>query len=286
MQTNQTWRTSGKNNIPRVPVHERLFNAAPGSSGNKVLLRPEQKSIDWMMDLVSKFTKPGELVVDNCTGTSATAKPCMLLPQHRRFVGCAKDSDCFQEVLPSVVEVFPRQIKGTNSDIEGKEEVVASAKIFVEAMNCNDSRKRVGKWMVPPKLVPVQTVSVHITHFLGNFYKNVALYDRCRQIQLSQWSATRLGRFPSMELDSLLAQDGSAQVLSTKKSTVQHLSSGMGLLAARNIGKGDVVGYYYGLPAYADADSSTPQRGRRRSKVCDRGNFSKMTKEDARHGNR
>lgn len=46
----------------------------------------------WMMDIFRKFTLLGGLVVDCCAGIFLVAKTCMILPQHRLFVGSNLDS--------------------------------------------------------------------------------------------------------------------------------------------------------------------------------------------------
>lgn len=56
----------------------------------------ERTFVDWMMDLISKFSKAAELVVNTCIGNMATAKAFMQLRELRQFAGCEKDSACFR----------------------------------------------------------------------------------------------------------------------------------------------------------------------------------------------
>lgn len=53
----------------------------------ELALRPEQKSIAWMKDLMSKFSNAGNLMHGPCAGTLATFKPCIMLRKHRLFLG-------------------------------------------------------------------------------------------------------------------------------------------------------------------------------------------------------
>lgn len=46
------------------------------SPEKKILLRPEQKSAELIIDLVSEPSKEEELVLDTCAGTAATARGC------------------------------------------------------------------------------------------------------------------------------------------------------------------------------------------------------------------
>lgn len=54
-------------------------------------MRAEQKSVQWLMDIIERMTEPVELVVDIAAGKFPGMKACMQLPQHRRFDGCNND---------------------------------------------------------------------------------------------------------------------------------------------------------------------------------------------------
>lgn len=65
-----------------------------------------------MKDLVSKFLKPGKILVDPCAGTFATAKACMVLLKQCRFVG----SEINKAVLSSIQVVNGGNIRKTGSE--------------------------------------------------------------------------------------------------------------------------------------------------------------------------
>lgn len=52
---------------------------------------PTQKPVAWMKFLISTYTHPGHLVLDNSMGSGTTGVACMLLG--RRFIGIEKDLD-------------------------------------------------------------------------------------------------------------------------------------------------------------------------------------------------
>lgn len=87
---NHSWWTVVMNNIPHMPGEERVLAATLGSSREKRQLRPEKKSVDWMEDIVWKFTETGKLVMDTCNRTLATAKARIMLPEHRALAECEK----------------------------------------------------------------------------------------------------------------------------------------------------------------------------------------------------
>lgn len=59
-------------------------------SGVKLLMRHEQKKTACMKYILQKFTKSGNLVVDDCAGNLSAAKACVLFPNHRRPIGAKR----------------------------------------------------------------------------------------------------------------------------------------------------------------------------------------------------
>ena len=58
---------------------------------NGQMLRAEQKNLALCMELVKRYSKPGDIVVDFFAGTCTTAVACISLLQVRKFVGCDID---------------------------------------------------------------------------------------------------------------------------------------------------------------------------------------------------
>lgn len=79
-----------------------------GSSGKKVMLRPEQSPVNRIMDVVLRCCKAEEIVVYACPGMLAIAKVCLRLPHHCYLVRCERDSMCLVVSLPALMEVFSR----------------------------------------------------------------------------------------------------------------------------------------------------------------------------------
>lgn len=128
--TNHPWWTETMNNILRVPPELRIFSAASKISGENIMLRPKQKSIEWMIDQMYMIFKVRELILDTGAGTLTTDKVCLELLEHRRFLRCGKDFKRFQDVLLSVVEVYAKPVLRLDSYIAGSERVVEATKAF------------------------------------------------------------------------------------------------------------------------------------------------------------
>lgn len=52
---------------------------------------PEQKCVDWMMDLLVRFSSARHLVQRHGAGTLAVIKAFPLFPDHHFFSGCKND---------------------------------------------------------------------------------------------------------------------------------------------------------------------------------------------------
>lgn len=89
-----------------------------------MLLRLEQKSVEWLTDLVFKLCDAVEPVLNTCDGKFATAKARLQLPERRGDIGCETNTSCSKDAIPSQVEVYAKQVLSANSVITGSDEVV------------------------------------------------------------------------------------------------------------------------------------------------------------------
>lgn len=62
---------------------------------------PKKKNTAWMKDVVQKFRKLENLVVDACAVTISVPMTCMLLLKQRRFIRCKVDSSRVTEAYVS-----------------------------------------------------------------------------------------------------------------------------------------------------------------------------------------
>lgn len=136
--------------------------------------------MEWIRDLAVNFRKTGDLVQNDCAGTLATAKECLLLREHHLFVVYEKNAACFQNVLPSLVQVYAKHVLSPDSDKTGSGEVVEAGRLFVADMTAFISKGKTDSWMATLGLAPVQTIPVQIIHFLGNVYKDARILEKCR----------------------------------------------------------------------------------------------------------
>lgn len=79
--SNQWWTINSEIYSASVP-RERLLSCLTDGSEKSILLRPEQNSVELMKDLVCKFRKAQELVLNSCAGSLATSQACLQLSGH------------------------------------------------------------------------------------------------------------------------------------------------------------------------------------------------------------
>lgn len=225
------------NNILYVPPEEEKFCELVDSSGKKVLVRPDQKSVEWMMDLVFKFCNAGDLALDTCAGTSASVKPCLQLLEYCRPVECEKvllvlktRFTASRIIHKAAFEFGPRhhleRRGGRNKEC-----------IFKWNRSTRVKMKDFFSWTVPFGLDPVQKVPAHTTHFASNMDKDGTLLKKYLHINLSQWSEKWCGHYSSIGENMHFAFDGSAQRIMLKRSTILYVEAELGLFSSRILRK-------------------------------------------------
>lgn len=130
-----------------------------------------------MLDLVSNVCKAKELVLDTCADTLGTAKICLRLLDHQRFVVHGKDSACFHDSLLSVVEVYLEHFLSPDSDIACSKEVVEANTEIMKEMAAPASRRSIDSWSLPPGLFCAEVPCAYNV-FFGNAYKSRTLFER------------------------------------------------------------------------------------------------------------
>lgn len=114
------------------------------------------------MGLASYFLQTRDLVLDTCAGAIASAMACLQLLEQRRFVRREKNTACFQDELPSLVEVVAEQVLISELDISKSEEAAEKPKEFVKKMAALRSDRSVDSWTMPPRLDLLHTILLHI----------------------------------------------------------------------------------------------------------------------------
>ena len=86
-------------------THKERFEDVSHTKGQEKDWHPWQKTVAEVETLVSRFSRPGDLIVDPCGGAFTTAVACKRLG--RRFVGCDVEADCVRKGLARLKQDCP-----------------------------------------------------------------------------------------------------------------------------------------------------------------------------------
>lgn len=94
---------------------------------------PEEKSVDWVEELVNEFYKSCELNVDLIKGTCVAAKTCPELLRCPYFVDCKSHAERNAASAKVQIETQASQDSNKKSDISCSDEMLDVCKIVVRA---------------------------------------------------------------------------------------------------------------------------------------------------------
>ena len=250
--------TNVMDNIPRLPIHEVVYGERRSERNRRLMLRPEQKNVGWMKDLVAKFSRRGMLVVDPFAGTLAVAKACLMLDEHRKFVVSDVDEKCIRTALPSLVECFAAQILNTDSDIVGTGAEKEAAKLYLKAVSTRELAIDTAANEGPGGFPSIQRLPPYILDFVANFHNAFDLIDsNLATVPPSAWPMHFQSMFYAMDVEVMLALECSHHGVQRRPSLIKHDSAGWGLFAARDFDVGERVGFYYGTLVYVDMGTAS-----------------------------
>lgn len=201
------------------------------------MLPPEWKRIRVMKLIVSKFTKPGDSVLDTFGGTFETSRAFLLLPKYRKLIGGASSSTCVAVAFHTTSIKIALQIFYPESDIECTHQVRQHVKVFIDAMARHTSIRWHNSWEVPAGLHTFQWFPQHIWNCFCTYAQDSTVLNCCRRFPLNIWGPRMHAIFHTSDANTLLSVECAALCVQVRTSTVQHPDAGMGVSADRKCGK-------------------------------------------------
>lgn len=244
-----------RNVIDRVrgPLPGEQVRVPSGSSGGTKALRNEQKPLALLKELVSRFSQPGDIVVDLFSGTFSTAVACFQLEKHRRFVGCEQDTNCFEIARDFVTKRFAESIVDGINDID----TPASIKLKAVELGKRKVLKKSGdpKWYAPAGLPPFQRFPTQLMRFLSAVCKDVRLFTECSDRPFHLWPSRYQSVTQQIDIEQVLCLEAASYGL------VLHSSNGsdekLFCFTTRSFHAGDLVCYCYGTIVYYNLEDRT-----------------------------
>ena len=217
-------------NVPKMERTEVIMTA--GENGKKVRLRPEQKSVSMMKELIEMFSKPGDTVMDLFAATCSVAKACLSLPHPRNFMGCERDENCFNRSMLTVIETYIVAIMNEDSEVKGRVEAIQDGNLFMRVKQTGEGTMVTGKrfWRTPKGLPEYQVFPFHIRSYLCSLGRDDFFIRAGSRMELSEWPVRLQSFLNSQNVDSMLAVNAIACNLSFRSSTIRHPMAGDGVL--------------------------------------------------------
>ena len=216
------------------------------------MLRPEQKSVALCRELISRYSKPEDIVFDPFAGTFTTAEACLTVPGARRFVGGDKDETCVQAGEERCLYAFLRAIlgkNGTGSFVVSDDVAAAADTYFKRHFSHMD---RVGLALstdalpLPVARIPyTQAMPYTMCALLANLRENTDFVSRGNTVSgPDKWKGT-------LYSDLMLTD---ADVLQTAQCAQLHLTRtpARSLAALREFQQGEDMGNYYGTLVFVN----------------------------------
>lgn len=98
-----------------IPSEALIIYVPTKRSGKKMMLKPEQNFVKWIMDLMSEFYNAGNQAFRPWAGTLVPGKAWLRVPENSHFVGCNKTSMPFHDMPLSLLKANAKQVLITKS---------------------------------------------------------------------------------------------------------------------------------------------------------------------------
>lgn len=227
------------------------------------LLRPEQKSLALCMELIERYSKPGDTVVDFFAGTCTTAVACLSVHGARTFFGCDIDKTVVNRGRTRVLNAFinnavnghvPTGIEVTDALLEKMKTLVKRNKYDVNSRQGALSGSMQQIVPAAPQfahLPRMQRIPEYILHFLAGEHHDTRF---CNNIVSAttpdNWEKELFGTLSMSNVRTLRSiAAGRAMILVREPSRLGDFA-GQGVIAMTQIVKNSHIGSAFGTLFY------------------------------------
>lgn len=101
-----------------------------------------------MKDILQKFKKLENFVVNASAGTISIDKVCLLLLMRRRYIKFAVDLSHVAEVMPQLILQYDILMLSKGADMDSDEQVLNTVEKYVKSVEVIEVRRRLDVWKV------------------------------------------------------------------------------------------------------------------------------------------
>lgn len=211
-------------------------------------LRAEQKQLPLLKELVCRYSRPGDMVVDFFSGTFSTAVAAITLPEHRIFIGTELDKACYDIAVDSMCRRVAVHLATNRTDISIPRAVRHSMELL-QAAHVR-ARARDDMWEAPPRMPQYQCLPEAVVAAVAALGGNPDWMLEYMTQPVHRWAPAMQVALQTADDELLLQADCAATGVIVMKSTVKHPNAGQGCFAARCFQEGELIGSYYGTLVY------------------------------------
>jgi hypothetical protein len=239
-------------NVPNLASGEAVRDDSSRLGGRAAHMRCEQKSISLMVELVSRFSLPADIVVDLFSGTYTTAVACLRhsIGHYRNFFGCELDAICHHASKPRLLEEYSAQVLRGAFGFCQESSIYQAAEFIIHR---GGSRPR--QWRAPDGLPACCKLPQTLLLFLSTLWGDRSAIATLQDVPVDQWPSEQLELLNRMDPDVLRAVDAMNHQVIVGDSTIP--DAGQGLFSTCRRKAGDVIGWYNGAIVYRDISSPT-----------------------------
>jgi DNA methylase len=249
-------------NVPKLSPAEQITYM---EDDKKMVLRPEQKALSLMKELISRFSVVGDIVVDLFAGTYASAEACISMPkgQYRTFVGCEVDNVCHEIAQERLLRAFCMEyMRGTFGLVHAGVRDAAKA----VQIDRGGSSKTTLEWVQPEGLPAFSCLPRHLVNYLQTFCVDLVFEKDWAAVPLEHWPEDVLRTLEALDCVVLRNIDCLHYGTCVRKSSIPQ--AGEGLFTSKAMKKGDVLGWYHGTIVYRSLQDRNTNPGRLYGKGC------------------
>lgn len=121
-------------------------------------------------------------------GSFSVGKASMVLPKHRRLIGCEVDRSRETKMRRWLILPYARQVLSKESEVDGEEEARSSAEMYLKGVEEIEARHFLDSLKVAEGLSPMRAPPSRILHPVCTYFRVEALFQKPRTILGNQYS--------------------------------------------------------------------------------------------------
>lgn len=231
---------------------EKLLHRPTQDSTYK-MMRPEQKCLALLKELIARHTNPDDIVVDLFGGTFSAAIACLTLPDKRKFIGCELDEECFLAAKQHVLSYFAQAVVARREQFGAGAHIIHAAEVLT-SRHAQGRRHHLLAHSAESAFPLYQHFPTRLCGFLSSLLEDPGFLLKTTRVPYDSWPQKYQSVFTLLNSETLLHGEAAQYDLMIGPSTIKHPASGRGVFATRTFHVSEVLCPFYGTLVYCDME--------------------------------